>query len=368
MALIGQVACNSAIAESKPAAGRVAALRRNCAVLLALCTIVPAPIPLAAAQQTIEGVTLPAEQPASMWPSPTMVDLLLARWSEELGHRYGMEGGQRVELQKAVGRRWSGFLEKNRPLLEPLVIEFIEMRLGLEPPPKKRIQHWARSARPFFERLRSEVLEGTDDVRNLLDPLQRTKFELDALKLGVGLSFAEGKLRQLEQGEIQDADLRDFWEPTPTERRRRREARGRRGDEATGTTNGSQADAASAEPADQVAAELALWDAYVSKFIRLYGLDDGQRSAVLSCLAELKQRALAHRDRRRTDIAKIEQRIELFLGEDEDLPDLERQLMELYGPIDEMFTELKRRIEQVPTARQQAAAEPDPGSRREDSD
>ena len=42
--------------------------------------------------------------------------------------------------------------------------------------------------------------------------------------------------------------------------------------------------------------------------------------------------------------------------------------MELYGPIDEMFNELKRRIEQVPTARQQAAAEPDPGPGREDRD
>ena len=368
MPLIGQVACDSAIGEPTPVVGRVAALRRKCAVLLALCTVVPAPIPLAAAQQTIEGVTPPAEQLTSIWPSPTMVNLLLARWSEELGHRYGMDDGQRVELEKAVRTRWSGFLERNRPVLEPLVTELIEMRLGLEPPPKKRVQRWARNARPLFEQLRAEVLEGTDDVRNLLDPLQRIKFELEALQLGVGLNFAEGKLRQLEQGEIQDADLRDFWEPTPTERRRRREARGTRGDEPTGPTNGSRTDAVSAEPADHVAAELALWDAYVSKFIRLYGLDDGQRSAVLSCLAELKQRALAHRDRRRTDIAKLERRVELFSGGDDDLPDLERRLMELYGPIDEMFNELKRRIEQVPTARQQAVAEPDPGPGREDRD
>ena len=107
---------------------------------------------------------------------------------------------------------------------------------------------------------------------------------------------------------------------------------------------------------DQIALEVVAWERYVEEFIRIYGLDEGQRTAVLSCLSELKQRAIAHRDKRRDDIATLELRISNFTGSDEELAGLKEQLTELYGPIDDMFQELKARIEQIPTARQRAEA------------
>jgi hypothetical protein len=73
---------------------------------------------------------------------------------------------------------------------------------------------------------------------------------------------------------------------------------------------------------------------------------------VLSVLSELKERALSHRDRHRDEIAKLEARIASFGGSEEELPELKGQLTELYGPIDDMFKELKLRIESVLTAEQ----------------
>ena len=76
----------------------------------------------------------------------------------------------------------------------------------------------------------------------------------------------------------------------------------------------------------------------------------------------MQQRAVAHGDTRREDIAGLERRIADFNGSREELGALTRQLHEFYGPIDVMFGELKLRIEQIPTdaqrARVQASAAP----------
>lgn len=109
-----------------------------------------------------------------------------------------------------------------------------------------------------------------------------------------------------------------------------------------------------AEVSDQVVVELGRWDKYVEEFIRIYDLDEGQRTAALSCLSELKQRAIDHRDRHREEIAALEHRIHNNTGTDEELAEIKQELTRLYGPIDDTFSELKRRIELIPTTEQRA--------------
>ena len=87
----------------------------------------------------------------------------------------------------------------------------------------------------------------------------------------------------------------------------------------------------------------------------MFNLNEGQRTTAVSCLSELKQRAIAHRDRRREDIARLEFRIEHNAASDAPLDELKKQLSELYGPIDDMFKELQTRLELLPTAEQRAA-------------
>jgi hypothetical protein len=143
--------------------------------------------------------------------------------------------------------------------------------------------------------------------------------------------------------------VNEVWQPTTSQRRARRAERQRgRG------AQGAKTAQAAPEPqeTDQIALELTAWEQYVEEFIRIYHLDEGQRTATLSVLAELKERAIAHRDLRRDDIARLEHRIATFTGSEEELGELKKQLTELYGPIDDMFAELKRRIEQIPTAQQ----------------
>lgn len=295
------------------------------------------------------GDATPAE---GLWPSPNLLNLMLLRWAEEACEEYDLDGEQRAKVREATVKRFEGFLTDNRSQIQPLANEFIEMRMSLEPPSKERIQAWADRALPVFEKSRDQIRESNDEFRKVLRPIQRAKFEVDALQMNAGMAIAEQKLKAWKKGEV-DKDV--FWEPLPADRRQRREERRRRAEEKKGT----EVEPPRA-PVDQIVVELDRWEKYVADFVQMFSLDEGQRITALSCLSELKERAIAHRDRRSEDIARLEFRIEHNTAADGPLDDFKKQLSELYGPIDDMFKELQTRLENLPTAQQRASAAPHP--------
>ncbi len=292
----------------------------------------------------------PSTPSEGLWPSRKLMRSMLLRWADEVSRQYELDDEQRVKMQQAVTQRWEPYLTENRAAIQPVLNEFVEMRMDLEPPGKEQVQAWADRAMPIFEQAREQITAGTEEFREILEPRQRAKFELDALKFGIGLQAARHKLGQWREGTF---DPVEFWEPTPSVRHERREDRRRREAEAIAkvppVTN-------EAEETDQISLELDAWDKYVREFVKIFNLDEGQRTTASSVLTELKGRAEAHRDRRRSEIADLEHRISTFTGSKEEAAELKRRLAELYGPIDEMFQDLKSRIEPIPTERQRAGA------------
>jgi len=322
-------------------------------MLMHLTFIILAATPAQTITVPTEASSVPPDTPTDaapaegLWPSPNLLNLMLLRWAEEACEEYDLDGEQRAKVRKATVKRFESFLTENRSQIQPLANEFIEMRMTLEPPSKERVRAWADRALPVFEKSRDQIRESNDEFRKVLRPMQRAKFEVDALQLSAGMAIAEQKLKGWKEGEV-DKDV--FWEPLPAERRQRREERRRR---AEGAQN---IEAASPKaPADQIVAELDRWEKYVADFVQMFNLNEGQRTTALSCLSELKERAIAHRDRRREDIARLEYRIEHNAATDTPRDDLKKQLNELYGPIDDMFKELQTRLDQIPTALQRAA-------------
>ncbi|MEK6799735.1 MAG: hypothetical protein AABZ12_12280 [Planctomycetota bacterium] len=288
-----------------------------------------------------------------LWPSPKLLESLLSRWADEASNEYSLDDVQGKQVRKAVVGRWKGFLDEHRRELQPIANEFLEMRLGMEPPSKERVREWAERAFPTFDRVKQEFMASQDDFRQALHPTQRAKFELDMLKQSAGMQFAENKLRQWKTG---DVDATEFWEPLPSARRRRGEEKHRHIEQtapssALGTTVGDAAGSS-----DPIEVELSAWEKYVADFIRAYDLDEGQRTTVLSCLRELSERAAAHRTLHRDEIQKLENRIAAARGAEGEPGEIQAELVRLYGPIDEMFAELKDRIEKVPTEAQRAKA------------
>jgi len=323
-------------------------------MLMNLTFIVFAAIPAQTITVPTEANSKPTNAPADaapaegLWPSPRLLNLMLQRWAEEACEEYDLDGDQRAKIREATVKRFESFLTENRSQIQPLANEFIEMRMTLEPPSKERVQAWADRALPVFEKSRDKIRESNDEFRKVLRPMQRAKFEVDALQMSAGMAIAEQKLKEWKGGEV-DKDV--FWEPLPAERRQRREERRRR----RGEGEQSAESASPKTPVDQIVAELDRWEKYVTDFVQMFNLDEGQRTTALSCLSELKERAIAHRDRRREDIARLEYRIEHNAANDAPLDELKKQLNELYGPIDDMFKELQTRLDKVPTVEQRAA-------------
>lgn len=296
-----------------------------------------------------------ANAPEGIWPSKKLMELMLSRWAEEAAYEYKLNDEQREKTRKAVVKRWSTFLEENREELQPIANEFVEMRMELEPPARERVQDWARRARPMFDMLTKELDEGTTEYREVLRPDQRIRFEIDAVQMKLGVGMARQRFAQWEKGEF---DPEDFWEPIGPARVARRDERRQRRREMEERRAKIEKEKQEAEEAarDPVELEMDAWQRFVADFIRDYGLDAGQRETVLSCLTELRDRAIAHRDRYREEIVRLESRVASNSGTESELADIKIQLERLYGPIDEMFKELQSRIEQIPTVEQRAMA------------
>ncbi|MGB0715699.1 MAG: hypothetical protein ACPGXK_07470, partial [Phycisphaerae bacterium] len=267
-------------------------------------------------------------------------------------------------VEAAVMERWDTYLSENESQIKPLINEYLELKMHLEPPPKEEIQDWASRALPVFGSLRSQLEEGVDDLRDIADPDQRVKIDMQSMMLQGALNMTQGQLELWEEGKFVPED---FIEPTAAERRAQR-AEWRKKREAEREAKAladAQADAAKAEqaaaeqqdtPKDYIAEEMTLWERYVADFVKQYTLDEGQRSSAWSVLQELQGRARRYRSLRRNELARLEEVLATPAAIDR-TTDVEDRIRDLYGPVDEMFTELKNRIERIPTPRQRADAE-----------
>ncbi|MFQ5494710.1 MAG: hypothetical protein ACE5EX_04955 [Phycisphaerae bacterium] len=348
--------------------------------LIALATLSAPPDATVQADKPRPNQPVAAAPSGGLWLPAALSKLVLVRWADEVAHHYDMGDDQRNRLRDAVVRRWIPFLQKNRLAIQPLINDLFEMKLGLDPPPRERIRAWAADALPLLDELRRQIDDGGVEFVEMLTPGQRTKYRVEALGLNVGLEAARRRLINWRDGDFDPATLREFWIPTAAERASGRAARDDRaagedfassqdhagppstpwegrGSRRATAASGAGADNTPAEPpTDQIALELEAWSKYVADFIKTNRLDDAQTVAAMSCLRELKQRALTHRDLHRIEIQRLESRIPRFDGSPDELARIKKQLTELYGPVDAMFTELKRRLDQIPTANQRAAA------------
>jgi len=280
----------------------------------------------------------PAETiPAGLWPTERMVEGLVRRWALEAADLYDLSEEQHQQVEARMLKRWPKFLQQNRRELQPLVNEYFEARLGLEPPPRQKVQTWASRALPMLEKVQEQIEAGNEEIRPLLSAAQQMKFQTQVLEMRAGVEFYRQRLGRWKEGRF---ETREWWDPPPSRRRR--------------PISQPAGTGVARQPPDQIVAELQAWDRYVADFIARHNLDEGQQNAALSILKELKERALAHRDGHRAEVIQLERRI--AAGKTEDAQTVARELQRLYGPIDEVFGELEERLQKIPTETQQRAA------------
>lgn len=287
------------------------------------------------------------------WPSSRLIQLSLIRLLDDISAKYDLDQHQQKKTRDEAARRWGKFLKENRAALQPLMKEFLEMRLERQPPSKKRIQSWAKRVVPVFEKYQKELDDVAKNFRKVLNPIQQDAFDLDLMQMGLSMQLVGEMLREWKEGRFQPEfiwesrnDVFNFEKVRPGKTPKVEKSRKEHVENQQQKKN----------PPDHVLIELGAWEQYVQKFMRDHHLDEGQRDATRSCLSELKFRAMAHRNRYDLDIKKLEQRIQKHRGDQKDFEKIKEKLLQLYGPIDDLFVELKLRIEQIPTAGQREEA------------
>jgi hypothetical protein len=217
------------------------------------------------------------------------------------------------------------------------------------------VARWAARALPVWERIEKELSASDRELREILTEEQRVRFDEDRRRMWRSLENWRSTLSQWKRGKFDPDD----WPG----RRREREARAEPPDDPAER----QAQPAS-RPVDQteVDAELQAWARFVQDFCDYYELDEAQRGAAFSILREMQERAEAYHARHRVNLERLERMIEGELPAEPE--EIEREIQELYGPVDELFRELQRRLDPIPTPGQIRMAEQRQAESRPSSD
>lgn len=282
------------------------------------------------------------------WPTPELLQILVARVAAESAQTYELRPDQAAALETRLLERWKSFLDENRRELEPLIGEYMRARSAPEPPSADRVAGWAARAMSVFRRLERNVAAGEREVRELLDEEQKARFDAGRARREEGMRLIEGQLKRWSVGNFRVAE---WWDP-PADQALPGISGSSLGPPAAGDESGPiaaimQRATEAADLPPRIATELAAWELYVVDFCERYDLDLSQRKAAASILRELTRRCRDHVFRYRQRIAALEVRISTGAGEHDEA--FERELQELYGPIDRMFQELAARLDKLPT-------------------
>jgi hypothetical protein len=287
------------------------------------------------------------EQPDGFWPTKRMIELFIQRMAIDAGGKFDLTQQQQAELESLMLETWPPFLEKERADLQPLINEFFEARLELEPPAKDRVQQWASRAEPLLERLKYQFESVNQQIRPILTPEQLREFESEITKQRLGLLAFEAQVAKWKTGNF---EANEWWDrPKYAQDRRQTKAE----QEVVSKSVQKQG-----PPPDQILLELSAWEQYVHEFATNYSFDERQQTTAQSILTEMNNRAMAHRSANLQEIADLEKKINAPDAKDD--ADIYDELVRLYQPIDLMFKELQDRLNRIPTRAQRAAATTQP--------
>lgn len=255
---------------------------------------------------------------------------------------------QRQTVRDVLIAQWQTLMDPRDPLVQALMTGYMDLRTGDAPPSPKQLREWGQWAGELYDRHRHRLQTKKAALGGDLGDAERERLEIEIAVMGALSDMSQSHVERWRRGEFTENEL---WHPlAPPPRSMPAPDEGALHDVTPRT-------AAPTVPADPIALELSAWSAYVADFIHRFRLDQGQRDAAHSCLSELTARAGQHRERYRTELAELERRIQAPATSPEIEERITRDIVRLYGPIDDMFAELRARLEHLPTGKQREASE-----------
>lgn len=334
---------------------------------------------------------------------PERMQERFARMGEMVRERYNLDESQASVLRGLMMRDAFAMFSKHSERIVEYASEMLETRADGQAVTPDKVARWVRLAKPVFEDARQRFEATAREFSEELRPEQRDVFERD---------FKAASQRLARVDELSGKWARGEWSPSewgieedPIQlagEAALREAdgggrgtadapavRGGRGaDERRAQREGAAPDAGpgdaapgarreASEPAREPAHEGELetppaahpgararngkssvaaqpddeWARYVRDFIARYKLDQGQQNAAWAAYRALKEQA----DRARP---RVESRVAELQKQGGEAAEREQRIKAARKPLDELFEQLKRRLERLPTRKQRSEVEP----------
>ena len=275
--------------------------------------------------------------------SDGMVRAMLKRTAYELARNLKMDDEQTRQLSQRAEEVWMPFFAKHRAEVAPVVDRMLQAQWDPDLPSAEEAQIWARKALKVHDLLVEKMAESNQEIAKMLTPEQLDEFRRLAAQFDGGLKWFKLELEKMERGELSET----AWAGRRLSRQERRRRYERKREQ-------KQADQILPSP-ELLAVTVDAWDAYVTQFVAQFNLDDAQKLAAGSVLADVKARAeqysKAHADELQAATNEITQATK------ERRKSIIDDQAELMQPLNELFAELKGRLEQIPTEAQRSKAE-----------
>ena len=295
--------------------------------------------------------------------------------------RYGLNDDQVKKLQQLAIRNAFAFFLKNAKDVIPIAQEAIDTRLANKPFTPEQMQRWSKVVRPIAEKWFDDAGREIHRFgRQSLTPEQYAKVKEDLVVIDKRAKFATDFMkRKWETGQWKPEMLGLEKDPVHVAMQARLAEGDRQGklagaEKAAAKTPEPPPDRTQSTPAARPPGPMRLgeappsgrfqtrqetsrlpdetkWVAYVRQFCERYGLDKAQRAAADAILKDLQEQAQSFRSSRTERIKRLET-LARQADSREERNDARAELRDILQPIEDLFEELKGRLEGIPTAGQ----------------
>ncbi|MGE0482070.1 MAG: hypothetical protein AB7Q17_16535 [Phycisphaerae bacterium] len=329
---------------------------------------------------------------AGFWPTDKLINNMLDRAVEGMIEEYEFDPEQAARTAEILKTRFPRWLQENRAEIQTLMNEYLEALTEAEPPTPERVAQWAQRVQPLVGGFQELVNDMTGEMAEFMTEDQQVNLEGHMAAFTTGIGFMQNKLGVWSEGGY---DPETEW-PRNAEARQRRRAEERAlkeqmrnernetlaemgagpdgkplsADAAAAANNANAGENQGAlkggatpqdrtqnkpRPARPAAAEKDEWTRYVDEFVRRYDLNEDQKGKAYTYLKAKQDDRDAYLNRKKSDIAAAEKAVK-DAKTDESRATAKKQLDELNKPIDRYFTQLKDRLNTLPTRDQRKKA------------
>lgn len=301
--------------------------------------------------------------------TPGMARAIAFQFTRQMKWRYELSDDQTQSIEEALGRQ---IMKLARDTDSPGYRDAIELMMETMIRhdgrlPAEEAKEFARRFKPALPHLDRFFEESAKQVSSRMNMSQRLKFTADSAPVLMGFKYFRGQIEQWERGEV--APMNRFGPA----------GRNQLDDPSRESAVEDPAAAAAAEPEPErvrvrrqsdneltfaLEAQLGEWREYVSQATAYYRFTDEQKKAAQGILKDSLDRATAIRTP--AWLEKLRENRYRRVATNRLGPDvtaagpwmsqLMRERAELLKPIDDLFEELKLRIDALPTSEQREAA------------